>query len=333
MRDLPRGAARVGPICIIPALLLEAGIEPANVFAAAQFDPRLLEDRQNFISYQNLGRIVGAVAKALGRPDFGLAVAEDVGLAQLGPVAEFAAHAPNVGAALKDFVEHMPMFDRGGMVSLAADKDTATFSFMIVEPDVPAAEIIREGSVAIMVHVLRDLCGAGWAPDMVMFPHRARGSLQPYLKYFRAPVQFNASMAGCIFSARWLDQPVAKADPTLRTSLLQKAAPPGYASFADLVRREIQLTMPAGLAEAEVARKLDMDCSTLRRRLAREGASFRSIVQEIRFQHARQLIRESELTLAEVAAALGFGELSVFSRAFRRWSGKTPSEWRRDGAA
>jgi AraC-like DNA-binding protein len=317
---------------MIPALLHESGVDPAAIFAAAQLDPGLLEDPENFISYQSLGRIVGRVAEVLGRQHLGLMVGEINGLAQIGPVAEFAAHAPNVGAALKDFVEHMPMFDRGGMVSLVSDKDTATFSFLIVEPDVPAAEIIREGSVAIMVHVLRDLCGAGWEPDRVLFPHRARGSLQPYQKYFRAPVHFNASMAGCIFAARWLDQPVAKADPALRASLRQKAPSPTDGSFGDLVRREIQLTMPAGLAEAEVARKLDLDCSTLRRRLAREGESFRAIVQEIRYRLARQMIRESELTLAEIAAVLGFGELSVFSRAFRRWSGKTPSEWRRDGA-
>ena len=332
MRDLPRGAARVGPICMIPALLREGGVEPAAVFAAAQLDPRLLEDPENFISYQSLGLIVGAVAEALNRPHLGLSVGEINGLAHIGPVAEFAAHAPNVGAALKDFVEHMPMFDRGGMVSLLADKDAVTFSYMITEPDVSAAEIIREGTVAIMVHVLRDLCGAGWEPDLVLFPHRLRGPLQPYQKYFRAPVHFNASIAGCVFAARWLDQPVAKADSALRTSLRKKASPPAYASFGDLVRREIQLTMPAGLVEAEVARRLDVDCSTLRRRLAREGESFRAIIQEIRYQLARQLIRESELTLAEIAAALGFGELSVFSRAFRRWSGKTPSDWRKDGA-
>lgn len=331
MRDLPRGAARVGPICMIPALLREGGVDPAAVFAAAQFDPRLLDDPENFISYQSLGRIVGAVAEALNCPHLGLTIAESCGLAQLGPVAEIAAQAPHVGAALMDFVGHMPLFDRGGMVSLVADKETVNFSFKVVEPDVPAADIIREGSVAIMVHVLRDLCGASWEPELVMFPHRARGSLSPYRKYFRAPVNFNASMAGCVFAARWLDQPMAKANPKLRTSLLQKAAPPTNESFADLIRREIQLTMPAGLSEAAVALSLDLDCSTLRRRLAREGASFRAIVQEIRYQHARELIRESELTLAEVAAVLGFGELSVFSRAFRRWSGKTPSEWRKDG--
>jgi AraC-like DNA-binding protein len=332
MRDSPRGAARVGPICMIPALLREGGVDPAPVFEAARFDSRLLDDPENFVAYCDLGRLLAAASAALNRPHLGLAIAERCGLAQLGHVAELAAQAPNVGVALEDFVTHLPMFDRGSVVSLVADKESATFSFMIVEPDVPAAEIIREGSVAIMAHVLRDLCGADWEPDLVMLPHRARGPLAPYLKYFRAPVNFNAAMAGFAFGARWLDRPVAKADPIFRDALRLKAAaqPIENGSFADLVRREIQRAMPAGLAEAAIARSLDLDASTLRRRLANEGASFRAIVQDIRYLLARQLIGESELSLAEVAAVLGFGELSVFSRAFRRWSGMAPSQWRKE---
>ncbi len=88
--------------------------------------------------------------------------------------------------------------------------------------------------------------------------------------------------------------------------------------------------MPGASTEPTVARALAMDESTLRRRLAREGASFRAIVQDVRYEVARQLIGESELTLAEVAAVLGFCELSVFTRAFRRWSGVTPSQWRKE---
>ncbi len=104
--------------------------------------------------------------------------------------------------------------------------------------------------------------------------------------------------------------------------------------FADQVRHQIQVSLPRGRAdEAAIARSLGMGRSTLRRRLARNGTSFRTIVQQIHDEAAKYLIRESDLVLAEVATALGYAELSVFTRAFRRWSGVTPSAWRaRNGA-
>ncbi len=333
MGNPPPGFARVGPICVLPSLLREGGIEPAFVYDAARVDPHLLDDPENIIAYRDMGRLLAVAASALDCPHLGLSIGERCGLAGLGPIAELAAQAPDVGAALMDLVRHMPVFDRGGVTSLAVEADSATFSFIIVEPDVPAAEHIREGTVAIMVRVLRDLCGAAWEPDLVLFPHRSRGSLQPYRKFFRAPVHFNAGLTGCVFAARWLRQGVFRADPALRDAIMERTAGARNGashSFTERVRRQIQLNMPGASTEPAIAREFAMDESTLRRRLAREGSSFRAIVQGVRYEIARQLIGESEMTLAEVAAVLGFGELSVFTRAFRRWSGVTPSQWRKE---
>src|SRR5271166_2020619 len=332
MRPVPRGMTRVGPIRCLPALLRESGIAPAVVFPQAQVDPRLLDDADNVIAYRDLGRLLAISATATGCPHLGLRIGERCGIAELGPVGLLAARAPDVGTALRDFVRYMAVFDRAAVVSLAVEGETAIFHYIIVEPDIPAAEQIREGSVAIMVRVLRDLCGAYWTPESVMFPHRARGSLQPYRNYFRAPVHFGTGMAGIVFPARWLSQRVFSADRTLRRAL-QAQIVDGSAErdrlFADRVRHQIQVSLPQGQAdEAAIARSLGIGRSTLRRQLAREGTSFRTIMQEIHYEAAKYLIRESDLVFAEVATALGYAELSVFTRAFRRWSGVTPSAWR-----
>ncbi len=333
LRRLPRGSARIGPIRSLPALLRARGIDPAWVFAQAQIDPSLFDDPENVIAYHDIGRVLAVSAAAMHCPHVGVLIGERCGVADLGLVGSLAAHAADVGTALRDFVRHMPLFDRAAVVSLAVDGDVATFTYTIVEPDIPAPEQIREGSVAIMVHVLRDLCGPSWAPDIVMFPHRLRGPLRPYRRYFRAPVHFGVGIAGIVFPARWLRQAIPNADGTLRYALLTHitaATPASDGPFADQVRRQIQLAMPRARAdETVIARALGMDRSTLRRRLMREGSSFRTIVQDIRYQTARHLIHEAGLPLAEIATTLGYAELSVFTRAFRRWAGMTPSEWRR----
>lgn len=76
------------------------------------------------------------------------------------------------------------------------------------------------------------------------------------------------------------------------------------------------------------ARALGMSPRTLRRRLAQEGTTYRELSQSRRCEAARELLRNPELTLQGVAVELGFSDLTAFHRAFRRWSGRTPGEYR-----
>jgi AraC-like DNA-binding protein len=334
LRRIPRGAARVAPIRNFPYLLRELGCAPGPFFARTGFDPLVLEDPGNVMTYRDFGRVLECAAAETGCPHLGLLMAARAGIADLGIVGALLTHAPDVGAALRDAVRFMPLFDRAAVATLAVEREAAIFSYAIVEPDIPAAEQFRELSVGVMVMILRTLCGAAWAPDAVLFPHRARLPLRPYATFFRAPVDFGQGMAGIVFPARWLGRRPFSADATLRRALLAQivAAPDAAdAVFADRVRRQIQIDLPSGrTGEVAVAAALDMERSTLRRRLAREGTSFRAIVQDIQFEAAKHLMRESEMTLSEVASSLGYAELSVFTRAFRRWSGMTPSDWRAD---
>jgi AraC-like DNA-binding protein len=79
---------------------------------------------------------------------------------------------------------------------------------------------------------------------------------------------------------------------------------------------------------SEVARLFSMHRRTLNRHLSTEGLAFRRVVDEIRFEIACELLVNTEMALGQVAAVLRYSELSAFTRAFRRWSGETPSAWR-----
>ena len=70
---------------------------------------------------------------------------------------------------------------------------------------------------------------------------------------------------------------------------------------------------------------------TLSLHLKSRGTSSRAIANEIRFEIARQLLQDTQASLAQISAALGYSEASAFTRAFRRWSGRTPTAWRADG--
>ena len=79
---------------------------------------------------------------------------------------------------------------------------------------------------------------------------------------------------------------------------------------------------------ASIARLFSMHRRTLHRHLHMEGQAFRRIADEVRFEIACEMLANTDMALTQVAAALKYSELSAFTRAFRRWSGQTPSEWR-----
>jgi AraC-like DNA-binding protein len=78
----------------------------------------------------------------------------------------------------------------------------------------------------------------------------------------------------------------------------------------------------------EIASEFSMQPRTLNRRLKAEGTTFRELINEARFEVARQLLRGTRMRIADVALTLGYANASGFSHAFQRWSGATPSEWR-----
>ncbi len=79
---------------------------------------------------------------------------------------------------------------------------------------------------------------------------------------------------------------------------------------------------------ADIAGQLGMHERTLNRRLREEGTTFRRELEEIRYEVARQLLADSNMPLLKIATALNYADATAFSRAFKRWSGSTPAQWR-----
>jgi AraC-like DNA-binding protein len=108
-------------------------------------------------------------------------------------------------------------------------------------------------------------------------------------------------------------------------------AQPRLSPLIESVRRVLQTELLKDTCSvAVIARLFSMHRRTLHRHLRMEGVAFRQVANEIRFEIACDLLANTEMTLGQIAAALRYSEPSAFTRAFRRWSGQTPSAWRRD---
>ena len=156
----------------------------------------------------------------------------------------------------------------------------------------------------------------------------------PYRDFFRAPVWFNQEMAALVFPARLLDQRIEGADAAIRRRAeerIRRLEARRSSNFTDDLRQFLRAQVTRQRCKAEqVARLRLVSLRTLSRRLKSEGTTFKQLANEAQCDVAKQLLADTSMTMAQVSAILDFSEPAAFSHAFRRWSGMTPSAWRRE---
>lgn len=326
MRD---GQMRVGPLAHLPRLLRDLDQDPETVLWGAGIDPRLLDDREEPIDCEVLGRILAHCAASTGCEHFGLLLGQRCGVADLGLLGLVLLHAPHVEEALRDLVRHLPVQDLGLVGTLVVEGDRTFLAFGICRPAVVGVRQIYDLALAMGSNLMRELCGPSWGPIEVWLPHREPTRLGPFHRFFRAPLRFNTERAALVFPVASLRQPLQGADPILYGRLRGRIRALETRDLEAEVRRALRHLLLDGQGSLDqVARRVGMHRRTLNRRLRGCGLTFRALQEETRSDVARQLLRETDLPLVEIAVILGYAEPSAFTRAFRRWAGAAPSAWR-----
>jgi AraC-like DNA-binding protein len=329
---VPPGSARIGPICSIPGLLADFGVDSAEILSALDLPPDLFADPERVMAYADGGRLFAACAERTGCAHFGLLVGQRCSLAGLGLVGNVARVEPDVGTALWTIVRYLPLFDRGAVLSLRVADEEASLVFGILAGGMTGVDQFYDLSTAIAFNTLKDLAGSCWRPSYVTLPHKAPADVRPYRAVFGTEVRFDEAEAAIVFDPVFLGRPLAASTAAERLRLLDRAARIESMldmTIAERVRRCLRASLPTRwLSEDEAARQLMISPRILRMRLAAAGSSFRAIVEELRYETARQYLATSILECNDVALMLGYSEASAFSRAFRRWSGVAPSDWR-----
>ncbi|MBK6351584.1 MAG: AraC family transcriptional regulator [Proteobacteria bacterium] len=161
---------RVGGALGIIDVLRDFGIDPDEVLREAGIAPRTFDDPDNLITYAARGRMM---ARAVARTDcqhFGLLVGQRMNLQALGLVGLLARNAPDVEAALRIIVNYLHLHARGAVMQLKVDHTLAMLTYAAYQPNVPATDQTGSAAVAMMVNVMRTLCGPQFRPSKRVFP-------------------------------------------------------------------------------------------------------------------------------------------------------------------
>jgi AraC-like DNA-binding protein len=327
-----KATVRIGVASAVPTVLRSLGADPAKVVAEAGFDLEVFEDPDNLISYAARGRLLSRCVARTGCKHFGLLLGQQGRLSSFGLVGFLVQHSPDVGTALGSLVRYLHLHVRGAVPSLTVHGKSAVLGYDIYEPQVEATDQIGDGAVAVMLNIMRTLCGPDWKPTEALFAHRKPEDAGPFRRFFRAPLRFNAEQNALVFPAAWLAHSLSGADPELHR-MLQKQIDAlevrHREDFPEQVRSVLRSALLTGHAKADqVATLFSMHSRTLSRRLSAFGTNFQELVDEGRFEIARQMLEDSAMEVSQIAASLDYADASAFTRAFRRWSGTTPALWR-----
>ena len=171
-------------------------------------------------------------------------------------------------------------------------------------------------------------------PRAVWFKHRAPARTATHLRLFGVAPAFEQPETALVFDARALSLPIRGAEPGLATYLDAYARDvlarlPADDDLASAVERAVTTSLARGVPDVEsIATQLGMSARTLQRRLTEAQTSYQAIVDRARKQLALRYLEDDRLPLAEIGFLVGFADPSNFHRAFRRWTGETPSAYR-----
>lgn len=334
---VPPGYLHLGVVQEIVPTLRSLGIDPETVIREAGLAPSLFEDGSNVISTSALGRLLTLSVARSRCMHIGLLVGMRASILSLGLVGRLMQHSRTVGDAMRALTDNLSIQNRGAVPSMSIVDGLVLFTFSVYHFESESADQIADGALAVTVNALRELCGSKWNPTEVLLPRATPEDSGPYGAHFRAPVRFNQESATIVFPARDLGIQIAGADSMMRALLeerIRQMKSSQDCDVSDQIRRLLRTRLTSTRCSAEdIAMLLAMHRRTLSRRLKGSGKGYREITNETRFEIARQLLHDTKVPLSQIAAALGYSEASAFTRAFRRWSGLTPTAWRADGRA
>ena len=216
----------------------------------------------------------------------------------------------------------------------AVTGDTAVFSLIDrVDIDADVRDLLYDRDCAAVWATMNETMGQRQPLSKIALPHDGHGRRVDYRKFFRCPIEFNTVPARVEFAAELAETPLPHRDTAASGQLLQQcqlllAKLSRQSALVDDVRQAL-LARPGFFPDiAMMAEKLGLSVRTLRRRLTEENTSFQGVLDEVRFGLATEYLVETGLPLQEISTLLGYSEPGNFTHAFKRWSGKAPSDYR-----
>jgi len=233
---------------------------------------------------------------------------------------------------------HLAIENQGHAGSILEHRlsQSGTLGQLSAEPkvfDLQIEPFLVAESFASSVAVLRSLVGPSFNPARVELAFASHGHEALYQNFFRCPVHFNAAAHRLSVDLRWYEAKLPGyergASELVRAQLsgLLRARP-GQDDLLETLSQRMRIDIEEPPRQRDLAQQINISERTLRRRLGEQSTSFLALRDSARFERARDLLKNSTLTVNEIADLVGYADARAFRRAFKRWSGMLPTDFR-----
>jgi len=325
-----------GWTAVLVRWLEASGLDAADLVRRAGVPETALTRPESRIAQAVSARLWELAAGASGDPALGIAVSEEMRWSSLHALGFALLTSSTLGDAFGRLVRYAGMLTDAW--SLAIESTDRGYE-VVMGPRSPADAVspyALDAGLASLVRLARSELGTDVSPVAVALAPGAPGDLSPFEAFFRCPVSFDTPDYRLVFNVDDVSRPLRQANATLAAAQDRIVAHylQGLAAdtTTDGVRQVLVTLLPAGAPDAQtVARALALSTRSLQRHLEEEGTTFRSQLEEVRRSLAHDYLRAGTHSVTEVSYLLGFSDSANFSRAFRRWTGVTPSQYPPDG--
>lgn len=325
------GSQRLGMVAELPAVLEELKVDSRAFFGEFGLDVTGISP-QTRLPFPLLASLMSKAVEVTECEHIGLLCGLRFRLAHHGILGELMRRAPTLRIALQDYVTWQPRYSNSAIVYLHRSGADYAFGFGIYVADAINMRVINDCVVGVGCRMVRLLTGQQVYPVEILLGNRPPANKSVYARLLRTPVRFNQAQSCLILDNKALDFRLPDADPAEYRKVLATIREAGRwhgLGWTSRTRHELRRSLLQGRPQMnEVALALGINLRTFRRRLEAEETSFVVLRDEVRRNVAFELLEHTELPVAEISTALAFASPRVMADSFRRWTGKSPSDWR-----
>lgn len=334
---MPRVNADLTVRAIRPLLsgLRGSGYDVAPILDAVGIDEATLTDPDSRVPTSVAMGLLSTAVESTGDLNLGLHLAERAELGSFDVHFYAMASSPTLGAAFERLCRYQRMIHESSRVVLEVGATQAVLRHELAAGKA-APRQTAEFLLAAWVRAGRVITGAEWVPQEVHFAHAAPSDVGEHRRFFQADVHFAMGANALVLPSALLQRPCVRADPALvavldRYAAAQLEKAPRSDSMVDRLRVLLGEELRGGdPTAARLARRLKMSVRSLHRLLAAEGTSYQELLDALRRDLAQRHLAGDHVSISEIGFLLGFSELSSFHRAFKRWTGRTPAQFRQE---
>ena len=334
----PRLAAAIIPtnmLCTLVQLAREQQIDSASWFKGLRLNPQEINDPATRVSYRQASEVVTRALSALAVPHLGLVVGCRQDIGNFGILGLAMKTAATFGEAVLLGMTYQRT--TGAMLDMDIEAGIPGEMVMIARPPVAIPAILPflcEEVFVSSLMVVRELVGAAFRPLRLELSYPAPAYADAYADLFHCELRFDRPRNAMIIGSEWMEWkfPTYNAVNSrqvlelCRRQLADIAAP--QSEITATVERFLRQHMRENPPLSAIAGVMHLSERTLRRQLAADGVSFSRLHDRIRAERALELLHDHSLSIGQVGTQVGFADAREFRRAFKRWTGHTPSEAR-----